>query len=352
MSGERPERVELAPGYSVSRVINGGWQLAAGHGAARGSREERVRGLLRLAERGFTTFDVADIYTGVEELLGEVVRRWRRDGGGPPLRIHTKCVPDRAALSRLTRADVARTVERSLARLGVERLDLVQLHWWEYEVPGYVEAALWLEALRREGKIRLLGVTNFDRSRLAEMLDAGAEIATIQLQYSLLDRRPEGGMSRLCAQRGVSMLAYGTLAGGYLGERWLGAPAPPAGSQENRSLTKYRLIVEEAGGWARLQELLAATSEIGRRHGVSAANVATRWVLERSGVAAAILGATSARHVEENLRLFSFRLDEEDRALLTPLLAAAPGPRGDVYGLERHPGSPHRQILRTDLQGA
>ena len=225
--------------------------------------------------------------------------------------------------------DVERIVERSLARLGVERLDLVQLHWWDYEIPGFVEAAGWLDDLRRAGKIRHLGATNFDTPHLAALLDAGIAVVSHQIQYSVVDRRPEHGLAELARARGVGLLCYGTLAGGFLSERWLGAPEPEEPPEElaNRSLTKYRLILDELGSWELFQELLAALHRIGRRHGVGLSAVALRWVLDRPGVAAAIVGATGDRHLERTLRAFGLELGRR-----------GPGGHREGRGPRRGPG--------------
>jgi len=363
MSGPAPpprggiEQVELAPGVTIPRVINGAWQLSAGHREEAPAASDRPAGpadpierLLLLARAGLTTFDCADIYTGVEELLGEALR-----ASAEPLRVHTKLVPDLAALPHLSRRAVERIIDRSLSRLGVERLDLVQLHWWDYGVPGYVEAAGWLDDLRRAGKIRHLGATNFDVHRLGEILDAGIELVSHQVQYSLLDRRPERGMVELARRHGVGLLCYGTLAGGFLSERWLGAPEPEghATALANRSLTKYRLILDEVGPWELFQELLRALDRIGRRHGVPLSTVALRWALDRPGVAAGIVGVPGARRFSERLAatlaVFSLRLGDDDRTAIDRVLAEARGPEGDVYELERVPGGRHGAIMRYDL---
>ncbi len=356
-SHPRIERLELTPGISVPRILNGAWQLAAGHRSG-GDREsnDAVRGLLRRAEAGLTTFDCADIYTGVEELLGAALRVWSDERpGAEPLRVHTKCVPDLAALPGLARADVERIVDRSRRRLGVERLDLVQLHWWDYRVPGFVEAAGWLDDLRRTGKIRHLGATNFDAPRLAEILDAGIQMVSHQIQYSLIDRRPESEMVPMARERGLGLLCYGALAGGFLSDRWLGAPEPegPATALPNRSLTKYKLILEEFGPWELFQELLRVLARIGAKHGVSLSTVALRWLLDRPGVAGVIVGVPGSRPADRRLadtiRTFELRLDGDDRAAIDRVLDKARGPRGPVYGLERIPGGRHAAIMRYDL---
>jgi aryl-alcohol dehydrogenase-like predicted oxidoreductase len=263
-----------------------------------------------------------------------------------PIRIHTKLVPDLDELSRIDRRYVQRIIDRSIARLGVERLDLVQLMWWDYAVPRYVEVASWLDELRRAGKIRLLGATNFDVVRLEEIVSAGISLASHQVQYSILDRRPERGMVELCARHGIELVAYGSLAGGFVSDRWLGQPAPEP-PLANRSLVKYRLMVDEFGGWARFQSLLGTLVQVASRHGVSIANVAVRWVLDRPGVAATIVGAPDARHVEDNRAVFGFGFDEHDLERLRD--SEGVGPEGDVYAAERRPGGPHAAIMRYNL---
>ncbi|MBV9538997.1 MAG: aldo/keto reductase, partial [Acidisphaera sp.] len=165
------ERRQLAPGYSISRIIKGGWQLAGGHGAI--DRDDAVADMRAYLAAGVTAFDCADIYTGVEEMIGAFRREVLRRHGAATLaalKIHTKFVPDLVALPCVNRAHVRRTVDRSLSRLGLERLDLVQFHWWDYAVPRYVETAFWLAELQREGKIHLIGGTNFDAARTAELI--------------------------------------------------------------------------------------------------------------------------------------------------------------------------------------
>jgi len=345
------ERFELAPGYSISRLVNGGWQLSTGHRPGSLDRQAVIHELRHLADAGLTTFDCADIYHGVEEILGELVRELRKGEGSPEIQIHTKLVPDRSDLANIDRQGVARIIDRSLKRLGVECLDLVQFHWWDYEVLRYVEVAGWLVDLQRAGKIRLLGTTNFDTPRLRELVDAGFPIAAHQVQYSVLDRRPEKATIDFCRQQGVQLLCYGSVAGGFLSARYLGLGESGA-RQTNRSLTKYKLIIGEFGGWVLFQSLLQTLDEIGRKHKVSPTAVAVRWVLERSQVAAVLLGTRSALHLEQNLEIFGFCLDEEDREALSEIQEWAEGPSGEPFALEREPGGRHSVIMKTDLNRA
>lgn len=340
-------RVEIAPGYSISRVVKGGWQLAGGHGPV--DRAQALRDMRRFVEAGLTTFDCADIYTGVEDLIGAFLADYRPGAGGrPEVQVHTKYVPDLEALRTLGKADVERAIDRSLRRLGVERLDLVQFHWWDYSVPGWIDAAGWLDELRVVGKVRHLGVTNWGRPHLAQILAAGVRVVSHQVQYSVVDRRPEGGMADLCQEHGMLLLAYGSVLGGLVSERYLGAslPEPP---HENRSLTKYLLMVEEFGGWPLFQDLLGALCAVGRRHGTDAASVAMRFVLDRPAVGAVIVGARGASHLPRNRGVLDLRLDAEDLALIEGVTDRGQGPRGDIYALEREKGGRHAAIMKYDL---
>lgn len=338
------DRTTVAPGYDISRIIKGGWHLAGGHGPV--DPDRAVADMATFVEAGITTFDCADIYTGVEALIGRF--RAARPDLAARLQVHTKFVPDLGDLARVDRAYVARIVDRSLARLGVERLDVVQFHWWDYAVPGYVEAALALDGLRRAGKVRLVGATNFDAARLGEIVAAGVPVATHQVQYSVLDRRPAGTMAALAEGHGVRLLCYGTVAGGFLSERWVGVPAPALASLANRSLVKYRLVIDEFGGWDRFQALLATLAAVGARHGADIATVATRTVLDRPHVAAAIVGATSTAHLAAHARVAALHLDAADRAAIDAAVGDA-GVAGEVYALERDRTGPHGRIMKYDL---
>lgn len=336
-------RIEIAPGYTVARILKGGWQLAGGHGVV--DRHAALADMARFVDAGITTFDCADIYTGVEELIGQFIRERR---GGPAIQVHTKYVPDINTLATVTRRDVEAAVDRSLSRLGVERVDLVQFHWWDFAVRRYAEVAGWLDELRRAGKIAHLGVTNFDTPRLRELLDADISMVSNQVQYSVLDRRPAAAMTALCAESGIVLLCYGGVAGGFLSDRYLNQPAPDE-PLENRSLVKYRLIIDECGGWDRFQALLGALHTVAAGHGVSLSSVALRWVMDQPRVAAVIVGARHSGHLDGLRRAADLVLSSSDNALISQSQASAPGPAGEIYELERAPGGVHGSIMRQTL---
>ena len=269
-----PETVALRPGQAIPRVIRGGWQLAGDHGAV--DRAAAIRDMEAFLDAGLTALDCADIYTGVEEMIGAFLAdlRRRRPEAADRVQVHTKCVPDLARLPDLTAAEVEAIVDRSLQRLTLDRLHLVQFYWWDLSIGDPLAA---LEALKRcqaKGKIAHIGVTNWDAPQLAPFADAGIPLVSNQVQYSLLDRRAAVALAPWAATRDMHLLAYGTLAGGFLTERWLGR-ADPGFRFENRSLVKYRLIIDEFGPWEAFQALLATLKAVADRHGVTLDAVAT-----------------------------------------------------------------------------
>ncbi|SPS02689.1 aldo/keto reductase [Cupriavidus taiwanensis] len=329
------QRLQLAPNYEISRVIHGGWQLASGHCTTRS--EDPIADLVAFADAGITTFDCADIYTGVEELIGHFRRRYcdlRGEQALARIKVHTKFVPHFDVLPRISKSYVQRVIDQSLRRLNQERLDLVQFHWWDYREPRWLEAALWLDDLRRTGKIDKIGGTNFDTYHMLEIVNAGVPLATMQVQYSLLDRRPARQMAATAVEYGIPLLCYGTVAGGFLGDRWLGEPDPTE-QLENRSLVKYKQIINEVGGWDLFQALLTVLRQIANRHGTDIATVASAAMLERPGVAAVIIGARDRSHLASNAAISGLALTAEDVDLITGVLEEAGELEGDVYGLER-----------------
>lgn len=332
--------VDLAPEYSISRIIKGGWQLAKGHGGsvdAAGAHAD----MQAFVDAGITTFDCADIYTGVEELIGTFAPM-----DAAAIQIHTKYVPDLSILATVDLEATRGIIDRSRARLRRESLDLVQFHWWDYTVDRFVEVGLNLTKLRSEGVIRNVGVTNFDTAHLRALLDAGVPVVSHQVQYSLLDRRPATDMTALCAERGIQFLCYGSVLGGFLSERWLGIVEPQE-PLENRSLAKYKLIIDEALGWDAFQSLLRTVKSVADKHGVAIGVIGIAWVLAQPLVAAAIVGSRHAGHLPQTLSAIDVKLDAADLATLSDLCGR--GVSGDVYEVERDRNGPHGRIMKYNL---
>lgn len=335
----------LAQDYTISRVIKGGWQLSEGHSNTISA--DPVADMFAFVERGINTFDCADIYTGVEDMIGQFITANRRRAEAWPVKIHTKYVPDYDELGQLNKAKVEAVIDRSLRRLNLDRLDMVQFHWWNYAVPGWVETAAWLSELQQAGKINKLSTTNFNSHTTQQILEAGIGLTTTQVQYSLLDTRPEKALVALGAQYSMHLLCYGTLAGGFLSDRWLDQPEPHG--MENRSQIKYRLMIEEVGGWELFQALLSCLRRIADKHAVTLSSVASRWVLDQPQVAAVIIGSRNATHVDRYQEIFGFQLDAQDRQAISELRGQMSTPADDVFDLERDKEGRHGSIMKYNL---
>ncbi len=341
------DRSDLTPGYSISQILKGGWQLSEGHSQML-DEQQAIEDMRDFVAAGITTFDCADIYTGVEELIGKFLKKFRNSidsGELPEVQVHTKCVPDLDDLPTFTKAKAEALIDRSLKRIGIERLDLVQFFWWDLSIPGYLDLARHLADLQKAGKIRYIGVTNFDAAHLKEILDAGIQVVSNQVQYSVLDQRPEADISGLCKLHDIKLLCYGTVAGGFLTERYLGADEPQE-PMENRSLTKYKLVIDEFGGWDLFQELLVCLKSAADKYLVGIAEVAVKYILQKQLVAGAILGARNSKHIDRIKQIKTFQLDQQDLKQINKVISKSKGPRGNVYALERQKNGKHAKIMR------
>jgi aryl-alcohol dehydrogenase-like predicted oxidoreductase len=191
---------------------------------------------------------------------------------------------------------------------------MLQFHWWDYHNKNYLKAIAFLDDLKKEGIISTLGLTNFDTKHTEEFLKMGINIVSNQVQYSLIDRRPEELMIPLCKKYDIKLLAYGTLCGGLLSERFLNQPEPFGELLYTASLHKYKNMIDRWGNWQLFQELLKTLKNIAVKYKVTIANVAVRYVLENPVVGGAIIGVRLgiSEHIEQNSKVFSFALDQVD----------------------------------------
>ena len=330
-------RHELVPGMEICRVLNGMWQVSGAHGVI--NPEKAVAAMSRYVEAGFTTWDLADHYGPAEEFIGQFRRQWRRthdEASLSTVQAFTKWVPMPGDMSR---AVVEESIEHSLRRMDVVALDLLQFHWWDYDDLRYLDALARLADLREAETIRHLGLTNFDTQHLETILRKGIPIVSNQVQYSLIDRRPEVRMAPFCREHGVQLLTYGTVCGGLLSETYLNRPEPNSGALNTASLRKYKQMVDAWGDWELFQALLMTLKRVADRHGVSIANVAVRYILDKPAVAGVIVGVRLGvrDHVEDTARVFSLRLDSHDLEAIERVLAkandlfASMGDCGDEY---------------------
>ena len=326
------ERITLAPGLTIARALTGLWQIAD---MERDGREldpaVAARAMQPYVDAGLTTFDMADHYGSAEVVAGT----FRAAGGYDASQVQclTKWVPEPGPVSA---DDVRAAIDRACARLRTDRIDLLQFHAWTFADPRWLDALWLLEAEREAGRIGAIGLTNFDTAHLRVAIASGIRLASNQVSGSLIDTRFTRKLAPYASQHGVGILCYGTVLGGFLSERWLGAPEPNWDALETWSQMKYGRFIRTAGGWEKFQGVLRAAHTVAVKHGVSIALVASRWVLDQPGVAGVIVGARlgQSQHVADTTRLFAFALDDEDRALLAAAQAALdpiPGDCGDEY---------------------
>lgn len=322
-------KIDLAPGLAISRALTGLWQLADMERDGRTLDLERTADAMQpYVDAGLTTFDMADHYGSAELVAG--IFRSRQTG---TVQCLTKWVPKPG---RVPPSDVRAAVNRALERLRADSVDLLQYHAWNYADPSWLETLYELQNLKREGLIRHLGLTNVDTAHLRIVKTSGIDAVSNQVSYSLLDQRAAARLGPYCAATGVGLLAYGTVAGGWLTERWVGQPEPDWERTGTWSMMKYGRFMRVAGGWEALQRVLTAAQRVAARHGVSIANVATRYILDQPGVAGVIVGARLGEraHVDDTLRLFAFSLSAEDRAEIRAVLDTLhpiAGDCGDEY---------------------
>lgn len=322
--------ITLAPGLEIPRLVTGLWQIADMERDGRTiDLDAAARAMTPYIDAGFTAFDMADHYGSAELIAGKA----RALGDPSRMQLFTKWVPKPGPV---TAADVRAAIGRSLARLQMPAIDLLQFHAWNYADPSWLDALFHLQDLKREGLIRHLGLTNVDAAHLRLVLTSGIEVVSNQVSTSLVDRRAAGRLAAVCAEFGVSLLAYGTVCGGWLSERWLGRDEPDWARSGTWSQMKYARFIREAGGWEALQRVLRAAKDVADRHGVSLTNVATRYILDQPGVGAVIVGARLGEraHLDDNARVFGLALSSADRAHLEAAiatLAPIPGDCGDEY---------------------
>src|SRR5882672_5818719 len=320
MSVLASSRFALAGEMDICRILNGMWQVSGAHG--RIDPTQAVDAMFAYHDAGFTTWDLADHYGPAEKFIAAFRGRFAEPRGAERLtkiQAFTKWAPYPV---EITRRVVENAVRLSLETMQVECLDLLQFHWWDYNDLGYLDALKHLADLQSEGKIRHLALTNFDTERLMIIAGNGIRIVSNQVQYSLIDRRPEARMAAFCEEQGIVLLSYGTLLGGLLSEKYLGRPEPDRLTLDTVSLQKYKNMIDAWGGWALFQELLAVLKPIADKHGVSIANLGAGYILDRPAVAGIIVGARLgiAEHIADNARIFGLTLDPQDIAEIETVL--------------------------------
>ncbi len=164
MALQNERRYQLASNLQISRILNGMWQVAGGHGYI--DPTSAINSMIDYHNAGFTTWDLADIYGPAEDFVGDFRHKLRQVQGESALdnvQALTKFVPNPGAM---TRPVVEQSINESLAKMNLATLDLLQFHWWDYNDTNYLNALDYLSELQDEGKIKHIGLTNFDTQRM------------------------------------------------------------------------------------------------------------------------------------------------------------------------------------------
>ena len=299
--------LDITPaGFGAWAIGGGGWE----YGWGPQNDAESIAAILEALELGVNWIDTAAVY-GLghsEQIVSRAIKEWR---GKRPY-VFTKCVMRWDAAGKITpnhsATSIRRECEDSLRRLQVNAIDLYQIHWPPQDNgPGLEEAWQTLAALQQEGKVRWIGVSNFDAAQLKR---AGkiAPVTSLQPPYSILRRKVEEQTLPYCESQGIGVIVYspmfsGMLTGGMTRERAAALPADDH-RKRNPEFREPRL--------SKNLELAEKLKEIGARHGHTAGKVAIAWTLRNPAVTGAIVGARSAKQSGEVFRAGDFRLSAEE----------------------------------------
>lgn len=323
--------IKLTENLEIPQIITGLWQIADME--RNGTSLDPVvvaKHMTPYLNAGLTAFDMADHYGSSEIIAGYFKNNFDFD---KKVKLFTKWVPQPGKINKDL---VRKAVETALERMQQGSIDLMQFHAWNYADPSWLDGLIYLNELREEGLIHHLGVTNFDAPHLRIACASGIPIITNQICHSVIDRRATTQMKEVCRAYGVKLLAFGTLAGGFLSEKWIGKPEPAQEELKTWSQMKYKRFIDAAGGWVLFQNLLSSLNRVAQKHNASLANIATRLILENKDVAAVIVGArlSESDHITDNIHMLNISLTDEDIQdikVAQDLLCPIPGNCGDEY---------------------
>jgi aryl-alcohol dehydrogenase-like predicted oxidoreductase len=266
-------------------------------------------------DAGVNLIDTADVYSEgrSEEIVGEILQG-RRDDVLVATKARFTMGPGQNDAG-LSRHHLIRACEASLRRLRTDYIDLYQVHQWDGRTP--VEETLGaLDHLVQSGKVRYVGCSNFSGWHVMKSLATAARehlprYAAQQIHYTLQARDAERELLPLAVDSGLGGLVWSPLAGGLLSGKYRRGVTPPEGS---RHLTDWNEPPVDDEG--RLYDIVDVLVEIGEAHGVSAAQVALRWLIQRPAVSSVIIGARREDQLTDNLAAARLRLTEEETARL------------------------------------
>src|SRR5258708_23840859 len=304
-------------GYGAWAIGGAGWDFGWG---AQDDRDS-IAAIHRSLELGVNWIDTAAVYgTGHSE---EVVARALKDWRGPRPYVFTKCVmrwDEKGRVTMVFKSDsIRRECEDSLRRLQVDVIDLYQVHWPpEDNGPGLEEAWQTMAALQKEGKVRWIGVSNFDAAQIRRA-QAIAPVTSNQPPYSMIRRAIESETLPFCAQQGIGTISYAPMASGLLTGSMTRERAAALPNDDFRS----RNLEFREPKLSKNIELVERLRKVGARHSLGPGEVAIAWVLNNPAITGAIVGARNAKQADGVMRAAAFALTSEDIAVIEGAAAAA-----------------------------
>ena len=320
----------MSKAFQIPKTIIGLWQIAdMERGGQKLDPAVAAKSMMQYYENGFTCFDMADHYGSSEEIAGYCKKHF----APADIQFFTKWVPSPGVITEKTAEEA---VQRALTRLGSEQIDLLQFHAWNYADPNWLNALFALNRMKEKGLIANIGLTNFDHIHLNMVLASGIPVVSNQIAYSLLDQRGSRAMTQTCLNHDVQLLAYGTVAGGFFSEKWLGKAEPTISEELTWSQMKYKRFIDAAGGWDWYQSMLSILSTIALNKNVNIATVASAYMAQAPAVGAVIIGSRlgASEHIEENKKISTLQFSEEELKAINTCLSNATiigGNCGDEY---------------------
>jgi aryl-alcohol dehydrogenase-like predicted oxidoreductase len=310
----------------VSVIAMGSWALAGDMAWGDQSERDSLDAARAAVDAGINFFDTAPGYgNGLsEQRLGKGLEGLRHG-----VVLATKIGPD-----SMHAGSVTTSVERSLADLRTDYIDLIQIHWPSRKVP-LAETLGELERLKAQGKVRAIGVSNFGALDLADVPTA-SPITTNQLPYSLLSRAIEYEIAPACAARGVGILCYSPLLWGLLAGSYASADEVPDGRARSRHFSPARKLIrhQEAGCEQETFEAIAKLRAIAHGRGVAMSELAVAWLLHQPQVSAVLTGIRRPEQADANARAADVELDAASLAELdavTSTVKRALGTNPDLW---------------------
>jgi len=310
----------------VSAVAMGCWAIVGGQTWGPQDEADSLAAIRAALEVGINFFDTAEGYGAgySEELLGRALEGKRSE----------VVIADKVSPQNMRPADLAAACETSLRLLGTDYIDLYQLHWPNWELP-FADTMGAMEDLKRQGKIRVIGCSNFGPVDLPQLLAVG-RVEVDQLAYNMLWRGIEHELQPLCVENAISILTYCPLAQGLLTGKFASPDDVPEGRARTRHYSDARAQTRhgEPGRETETFEALAAVREIAREVGAPMAQVALAWLISRAGVASVLAGARNPDQIRQNAAAGDLALSEDvlDRLTrATDPLKAAFGPALDMW---------------------